>query len=121
MDSLELKIFIEGYFTVRRKERVYSGVTPGLIIEQCLMKGMVVEGVVKEFRRMKQIRKGPMSSCALRKMIQKFETTGQLEILPGRGRKKIPSSNVEDVATAVVEVSSQSLYGCVSVPVVSVY
>ncbi|GBM24303.1 hypothetical protein AVEN_158864-1 [Araneus ventricosus] len=52
---------------------------------------------VKEFRRMKQIRKGPMSPCALRKMIQKFETTGQLGILPGRGRKQIPSSRVEDV------------------------
>ncbi|GBL95532.1 hypothetical protein AVEN_54133-1 [Araneus ventricosus] len=39
---------------------------------------------VKEFRRMKQIRRGPMSPCALRKMIQKFETTGQLGILPGK-------------------------------------
>ncbi|GBL73710.1 hypothetical protein AVEN_230699-1 [Araneus ventricosus] len=74
---------------------------------------------VKEFRRMKHIRRGPMSPCALRKMIQKFETTGQLAILPGRGRKQIPSSSVEDVATAVVEASSQSPHGSVSVPVIS--
>ncbi|GBN46715.1 hypothetical protein AVEN_149538-1 [Araneus ventricosus] len=51
---------------------------------------------VKEFRRMKQIRRCPMFPCALRKMIWKFETTGKLGILPGRGRKEIPSSGVED-------------------------
>ncbi|GBM63013.1 hypothetical protein AVEN_12287-1 [Araneus ventricosus] len=65
----------------------------------------------KEFRSMKPIRRGPMSSCALRKMIQKFETTGQLGILPGRERKQIPSSRVEDVAIAVVEASNQSPHG----------
>ncbi|GBL99027.1 hypothetical protein AVEN_227535-1 [Araneus ventricosus] len=60
-----------------------------------------------------------MLPCALRKMIQKFETTVQLGILPGRGRKQIPSSSVEDVATVVIETSSQSPHGSVSVPVVS--
>ncbi|GBL84603.1 hypothetical protein AVEN_191069-1 [Araneus ventricosus] len=58
---------------------------------------------VKEFRHMKQMRKGPMSPCALRKIIQKFQTTMQIGILPGGGRKQIPSSSVEDVAIAVVE------------------
>ncbi|GBO28552.1 hypothetical protein AVEN_210917-1 [Araneus ventricosus] len=48
-----------------------------------------------------------MYPCALRKMIQKFETTGQLGIVPRRGRKQIPSSSVEDVAPAVVEASRQ--------------
>ncbi|GBL84602.1 hypothetical protein AVEN_191068-1 [Araneus ventricosus] len=60
-----------------------------------------------------------MSPCALRKMIQKFETTEQLGILPGRGRKQIPSSSVEDVNTEVVEAISQSPHGSVSVPFVS--
>ncbi|GBM57910.1 hypothetical protein AVEN_237791-1 [Araneus ventricosus] len=68
---------------------------------------------------MKQVRRGPMSPCSLRKMIQKFETTGQLGIFSGRGRKQIPSSSVEDVATAVVEASSLSPHGSVSVPVAS--
>ncbi|GBM58576.1 hypothetical protein AVEN_222801-1 [Araneus ventricosus] len=68
---------------------------------------------------MKQTRRGPMSPCALRKMIQKFETTRQLGILPGRGRKQIPSSIFEDVATVVVEASNWSPHGSVSVPVVS--
>ncbi|GBM85277.1 hypothetical protein AVEN_84104-1 [Araneus ventricosus] len=59
-----------------------------------------------------------VSMCS-HKMIQKFETTGQLGILPGRGRKRSPSSSVEEMATAVVEASSQSPHGSVSVPVVS--
>ncbi|GBO43342.1 hypothetical protein AVEN_246819-1 [Araneus ventricosus] len=42
---------------------------------------------VKEFRRMKQIRRGPMPPYTLRKTIQKSETTGQLGILPGSGNK----------------------------------
>ncbi|GBM30876.1 hypothetical protein AVEN_85055-1 [Araneus ventricosus] len=66
-----------------------------------------------------QIRRGPMYPCVLRKMIQKFKITGQFGILPGRGRMQIPSSSVEDVATAVIEASSQSSHGSVNVPVVS--
>ncbi|GBM84744.1 hypothetical protein AVEN_64885-1 [Araneus ventricosus] len=62
---------------------------------------------VKEFLLMKQIRRGPKSPCALCKMIQKFESTGQLGILPCRGKKQISSSIAEDVDTAVVEASSQ--------------
>ncbi|GFV68488.1 DUF4817 domain-containing protein [Trichonephila clavipes] len=58
---------------------------------------------MKEFYRMKRIRRGPMSPYALLKMIQKFETTRQLGILPGRGRNQILSFNVENVTTAVVE------------------
>ncbi|GBN91527.1 hypothetical protein AVEN_81824-1 [Araneus ventricosus] len=44
-------------------------------------------------------------------------TTGQLGILPGRGRKQIQSSSVEDENTAVVEARRQSPHGSVSVPV----
>ncbi|GFV52770.1 hypothetical protein TNCV_2874411 [Trichonephila clavipes] len=40
-------------------------------------------------------RKVPMSSDVVRKMIQKFETTGQINILSGRGRKQIPSSSIK--------------------------
>ncbi|GBL77712.1 hypothetical protein AVEN_152931-1 [Araneus ventricosus] len=60
-----------------------------------------------------------MSRSALRKMIQKFETIGQLGIFPGRRRKQILTSSVEDVAIAVVEANSQSPHGNVSVPDVS--
>ena len=39
-------------------------------------------------------------------------------ILSGRGRNQIPSSSIENVITAVVEASSQSPHGNISVPVV---
>ncbi|GBM12364.1 hypothetical protein AVEN_211551-1 [Araneus ventricosus] len=44
MDSTEFKIFIEDYFNIRRKERVCSGMAPDMMIEQCLIKSMKVEG-----------------------------------------------------------------------------
>ena len=75
--------------------------------------------VVKKFLCMKKIRRDSMSPRALHKIMLKFEATGQLGILPGRGRKRIPSSSFENVATAVVKTSSQSPYGDVSVSVVS--
>ncbi|GBN14540.1 hypothetical protein AVEN_79586-1 [Araneus ventricosus] len=47
-----------------------------------------------------------------------IKKTGQLGILPGRGRNQIQSSGVEEMVTAVVEASSQSPHGSVSVPFV---
>ncbi|GFS65153.1 hypothetical protein TNCV_204481 [Trichonephila clavipes] len=49
-----------------------------------------------------------MSRYALCKMIQKFETTGYFDILPGRERKHILSSGVQNVTTAVIEASNLS-------------
>ncbi|GFX06484.1 hypothetical protein TNCV_3017181 [Trichonephila clavipes] len=49
-----------------------------------------------------------MSLCALHKIIQKFEITGQSGILPSRRRKQILSSSIENVAIGVVEASNQS-------------
>lgn len=52
-------------------------------------------------------------------MMKKFERTGQLGILLGRGWKPVDSARVEDVAMAVVEATCQSPHGVVSVPAVS--
>ena len=65
--------------------------------------------------------KSLISPCALRNMVQKFEINEKLDILPGRGRKKIPSSSAENVATTVVETSSHSLDGGVNVSDVSLH
>ncbi|GFT93947.1 hypothetical protein TNCV_2133351 [Trichonephila clavipes] len=43
---------------------------------------------VREFCRLKKQRHGPASRRALKGRMVKFEKTGQLVILPGRGRKK---------------------------------
>ena len=60
-----------------------------------------------------------MSPSALCKRIQKFAWTGQLGVLPRKGRKRIQFSSVENVATNIVEAGSHLPHGNVSMPVVS--
>lgn len=57
-----------------------------------------------------------MSGHALGDIIVKFGPTGQLGVLPGRGRKWVFTAIVENMATAVVEASTESFHGSVSVP-----
>ncbi|GFX13328.1 uncharacterized protein TNCV_2907511 [Trichonephila clavipes] len=71
------------------------------------------------FRSLRKRRRGPMSERALKDMMVKFEKTGQLGVLPGRGRKRINTYVIEDIATTVVEASSESLHATVSVPTIS--
>ncbi|GFV56749.1 uncharacterized protein TNCV_2539511 [Trichonephila clavipes] len=47
-------------------------------------------------------------------MIMKFEETGNLGVLPGRGRKSVGTETVEEVATAMVERASSSIYSTAS-------
>ena len=46
--------------------------------------------------------KSPMSPSALHMMIQKFQITGKLGILPGRRQKIKPSSSFENMAASVM-------------------
>ncbi|GBN06080.1 hypothetical protein AVEN_240161-1 [Araneus ventricosus] len=50
LDSTEYKKFSEGYFTIRRKDRVWSRVAPDMIIEQCLMRSVKIAGGVTQGR-----------------------------------------------------------------------
>ncbi|GFS51188.1 hypothetical protein TNCV_3532771 [Trichonephila clavipes] len=50
-----------------------------------------------------------MSERSLKDMMVKFEKTGHLGVLPGRGRGRVNTA----VATTVVETSSGSLHGTV--------
>ncbi|GFX14932.1 hypothetical protein TNCV_1486731 [Trichonephila clavipes] len=54
-------------------------------------------------------KKAPYIRIYLRKMIMKFEETGDLGVLPGRRRKLVGTESVEEVTTAVVERASSSL------------
>ncbi|GFW73837.1 hypothetical protein TNCV_1542911 [Trichonephila clavipes] len=47
-------------------------------------------------------------------MIMKFEKTGDLIVMPGRGWKPVATETVEEVATAVVERASISIYSSAS-------
>ncbi|NSX83577.1 hypothetical protein GOM44_04425 [Wolbachia endosymbiont of Atemnus politus] len=53
-----------------------------------------------------------MTANGLRHMIKKFEDTGSFEVKSGRGRKAIPSTSVEDVATAVQDETSGNVQTC---------
>ncbi|GFX88480.1 uncharacterized protein TNCV_2279481 [Trichonephila clavipes] len=74
---------------------------------------------LREFRRLKNLRKGPLLPQALKRMIAEFEKTGHLGVQPGRGRKSTSSDVVEDVATAIVDQSMDNIIGCSSVRAVS--
>ncbi|GFV36886.1 DUF4817 domain-containing protein [Trichonephila clavipes] len=74
---------------------------------------------LREFRPLKNLRKGPLLPQALKRMIARFEKTGHLGVQPGRGRKSTRSDVVEDVATAIVDQSMDNVIGCSSARAVS--
>ena len=61
--------------------------------------------IFREYRRLKNLRKGPLRSHAVRIMISRFEKTGDFRVQPGRESKFILSDVFEDVATIIVEQS----------------
>ncbi|GFX12675.1 uncharacterized protein TNCV_3157961 [Trichonephila clavipes] len=74
---------------------------------------------LREFRRLKNLRKGPLLPQALKRMIAPLEKTGHLSVQTGRGRKSTRSDAVEDVATAIVDQSMDNVIGCSSARAVS--
>ncbi|GFV83781.1 hypothetical protein TNCV_2555671 [Trichonephila clavipes] len=48
---------------------------------------------------LKDLRKGPISKIDLRKMVMKFEDSGDLGVLPGRGRRPVGTETIEEVAS----------------------
>ncbi|CAL1272472.1 unnamed protein product [Larinioides sclopetarius] len=71
---------------------------------------------LQKFQTLKGMKKGvgPMTMQGLLKLIQKFEKTGSFAVQSGRGRKRIDSMVVEEVAlaTAVQEESSGGVQPC---------
>ncbi|GFV40157.1 hypothetical protein TNCV_3953541 [Trichonephila clavipes] len=59
--------------------------------------------VLRKFRSLNRLRKGPFISQVLRNMIRKFEVTGTLKIQPGREPKSVAAQVVDDVVTQVEE------------------
>ncbi|GFW59740.1 uncharacterized protein TNCV_4718321 [Trichonephila clavipes] len=65
---------------------------------------------LREYRRLKDLRKGSTARIGLRKMIMKFEETGNFFGCAARKR----TETVEEVATAMVERASSSIYSSAS-------
>ncbi|GBN77288.1 hypothetical protein AVEN_170385-1 [Araneus ventricosus] len=58
---------------------------------------------LREYRRLKSLRKGHMLRQALKKMITKFEETGEFGVLQGKGQQRLSNETVEEVVLSVVE------------------
>ena len=74
---------------------------------------------LREFRKLKDVRRGLMSDCGVHKMIKKFEETGKLDILTVRRLKNVAISSIEDIATAAVDLGNQSSFGNTNVPAIA--
>lgn len=90
-----------------------------LLVKLFYQNGSNSVAALREYRRLKGLRKGPMSKNGLKKMIMKFEATGDFGVQPGRGRKPVANETVADVTTAVVERASTSRYSSASARSVS--
>ncbi|GFS62198.1 hypothetical protein TNCV_477241 [Trichonephila clavipes] len=69
---------------------------------------------LREYRHLKDLRKGPVSRIGLRTMIMKFEETRDLGVLPGRGWKPVGTESIEEVATTVIERACSFIYSSAS-------
>ena len=74
---------------------------------------------LREIRGLKKLGKRPMSIANLRKMIQRFETTGTLAWQPGQWHKVTSQQQVEEVAIATVEQEMENVQGTSSARTVS--
>ena len=74
-----------------------------LLVKLFYLNGSKSSAALREYRHMKGLRRGPMSTNGLKKkkvmMMMKFENTGDLGVAPGRGRRLIPAVAVTDRAS----------------------
>ncbi|GFW88899.1 uncharacterized protein TNCV_2683331 [Trichonephila clavipes] len=73
-----------------------------LVVKLFYQNGSNHLAALREYRRLKDLQKGALSRIDLRKMIMKFEETGDLGVLPGRERKPVGVETVEEIAIAVI-------------------
>ena len=74
-----------------------------LLVKLFYFNGSKSSAALREYRCMKELRRGPMSTNGLKKMMMKFENTGDFGVAPGRGRRPIPMEVVDKVAVAVAD------------------
>ena len=76
-----------------------------LLVKLFHLNGSKSSTALREYRCMKGLRRGPMSTNELKKkMMMKFENTGNFGAEPGRGRQSTsPMEVVDEVAVAVAD------------------
>ena len=74
-----------------------------LLLKLLCLNGSKSSATVREYRRMKGLRIGPMSTNGLTKKMMKFGNTGDFGVAPGRGRGPILMEVVYEVSVAVAD------------------
>ena len=80
---------------------VFKGENRALLIKLFYENGGNLLSALHKYRRLNFLRKGPTSRQAMKKMIQKFEKTGDLRVM--QERERISNETVEEVPFIVVE------------------
>ncbi|GFV79825.1 uncharacterized protein TNCV_1726501 [Trichonephila clavipes] len=71
--------------------------------------------VVRKFRTLKGLRKGPLTAKTLRVILTKFEETGLFKVRSGRGKKPVSAEAIEKVSLQVEEDKSSNVLASTSV------
>ena len=58
---------------------------------------------LRKYSSINGLTRGPMPTDGLKKMVMKFEKTGDFGVAPGRGRRPIPMEAVDEVAVAIAD------------------
>ncbi|GBO24238.1 hypothetical protein AVEN_98315-1 [Araneus ventricosus] len=85
----------------------------------CFQNNSNLSTALLEYRRLKGLRKGNTLRQALKKMITKFEETEDLDLLLGRGRKRLSDETEKEVVLAVVERAADYQYSSICARAVS--
>ena len=67
--------------------------------------------VLRLYRGQKSLHKGPVTPCALRRIVKRFEGTSLLGVQVGRDCKKQIPQLMDNIATAVVEHVNSNIVG----------
>ncbi|GBN16768.1 hypothetical protein AVEN_156101-1 [Araneus ventricosus] len=105
---------VKSFFTMplEKKERA-------LLMKLFYQNNSNLSTALREYHHLNGLRKQPMSRRALKKMITKFEETGELGVLQGKGRKRLSNETAEEVPLAAVERAPGSQYSSKSARAVS--
>ena len=85
-----------------------------LLVKLFYLNGSKSSATLREYRRMKGLRRGLMSTNGLKKMMIKFENTGDFAVTLGRGRRPIPMKVVDEFAVAVADCAELAQNQCMS-------
>ncbi|GFS59550.1 hypothetical protein NPIL_293841 [Nephila pilipes] len=73
-----------------------------------------VDAVLRSFRQLMKIHRGPITHTILRDRMKRFERTGHLRILPGREQHAVDTACMEDMTGGRGSASSRSPHVVVS-------